>query len=134
MAGEERVLSSAYPTSVSFNDVVDYATFDEGGFARLVLTPSVRFTGDCTDSEGTQVETTYTIKLLLRDEGFSQTLLLSKGDTVELPALSAGPDMVLFRLGAGGRHAVRARRADVRRLHRRDRLFPDLLLHARLQL
>ena len=93
-AGGERVLSSAYPTSVSFNDVVDYATFDEGGFARLVLTPSVRFTGDCTDSEGAQVETTYTIKLLLRDEGFSQTLLLSKGDTVELPALSAGPDMV----------------------------------------
>ncbi len=93
-AGGERVLAQAYPASVRFSDVVDYADFDEDGFARLVLTPSVRFTGDCTDPSGSTVETTYTIKLLLRDEGYSQTLLLGKGDTVEMPAPSADPGLV----------------------------------------
>ena len=92
-AGDTRVLAEAYPTSVSYNDVAGSVTFDEDGFARLVLTPSVHFTGDCTDSEGTAVETTYTVKLLLRDEGYTQTMLLGKGDTIELPMPSAGPAM-----------------------------------------
>ena len=63
-AGGERVLAQAYPASVRFSDVVDYADFDEDGFARLVLTPSVRFTGDCTDPSGSTVETTYTLSLI----------------------------------------------------------------------
>ena len=59
-----------------------------------MLTPSVHFTGDCTDSSGETVETVYTVKLLLRDEGYTQTMLLSKGDTIELPAPSADPGLV----------------------------------------
>ncbi len=90
----QRVLSAAYPTAVSFAEVDPYAEFDENGYAKVVLTPSVRFTGDCTDNGGEAVETTYTVNLILRDEGSTQTLKISKGDTVELPAPGAAADMV----------------------------------------
>ena len=52
-ADGERVLAAGLPrrraASATWRTI---AEFDESGFARLVLTPSVRFTGDCTDASG----------------------------------------------------------------------------------
>ena len=87
--GDTLVLNEAFPTSVSYAQLEQYAEFDEDGYASLVLTPSVSFTGTCVDGEGNDVETTYTIHLLLSNEyGSLMTQKLSKGDTVELPALN----------------------------------------------